>query len=127
MRANADRLGVELPDDRRFHVHFPAGATLKDGPSAGVAMTVALVSLLCDQRVRGDVAMTGEVTLRGRVLPIGGVKEKVLAAHRAGVTDVILPIANGRDVDDISDEVRDVVTIHLVSTVDEALDVALAV
>ena len=108
-------------------MHFPAGATLKDGPSAGVAMTVALVSLLCDQRVRGDVAMTGEVTLHGRVLPIGGVKEKVLAAHRAGVTDVILPIANGREVDDISDEVRDVVIIHLVSTVDEALDVALAV
>lgn len=126
LRANAERLGVELPDDRRIHVHFPAGATPKDGPSAGVTMTVALVSLLRGRRVRGDVAMTGEVTLQGRVLPIGGVKEKVLAAHRAGVTDVILPVANGRDVDDIPEQVRNEVTIHLVTTVDEALEVALA-
>lgn len=127
LRANAERLGIDLPEDRVVHVHFPAGATPKDGPSAGVTMTVALVSLLTGRRVRGDVAMTGEVTLQGRVLPIGGVKEKVLAAHRAGVTDVILPIANGRDVDDIDEKVRDQVTIHLVATVDEALEVALAV
>ncbi|MDW3219933.1 MAG: endopeptidase La [Acidimicrobiales bacterium] len=126
LRANAERIGIDLPEDRRIHVHFPAGATPKDGPSAGVTMTVALVSLLTGRRVRGDVAMTGEVTLQGRVLPIGGVKEKVLAAHRAGVTDVILPIANGRDVDDIPETVRDEVTIHLVSTVSEALAVALA-
>lgn len=125
LRANADSLGVSLPDDRRIHVHFPAGAIPKDGPSAGVTMTVALVSLLSGRRVRGDVAMTGEVTLQGRVLPIGGVKEKVLAAHRAGVTDVILPIANGPDIDDIPDAVRDEVTIHLVSSVTEALEVAL--
>jgi ATP-dependent Lon protease len=125
LQANADRVGVELPDDRRVHVHFPAGAIPKDGPSAGVTMTVALVSLLSGRRVRGDVAMTGEVTLQGRVLPIGGVKEKVLAAHRAGVTNVILPIANERDVEDIPDQVRDQVEIHLVSTVDEALAVAL--
>ena len=89
-------------------------------------MTVALVSLLTGRRVKGDVAMTGEVTLQGRVLPIGGVKEKVLAAHRAGVTDVILPIANEVDTDDIPETVRDEVTIHLVSTVGEALEVALA-
>jgi ATP-dependent Lon protease len=125
LRANPERVGVELPDDRRVHVHFPAGAIPKDGPSAGVTMTVALVSLLSGRRVRGDVAMTGEVTLQGRVLPIGGVKEKVLAAHRAGVTNVILPIANERDVEDIPDQVRDQVEIHLVSTVDEALAVAL--
>ncbi|MEM9200312.1 MAG: endopeptidase La [Actinomycetota bacterium] len=126
LRANADSLGIELPNDKRVHVHFPAGAVPKDGPSAGVTMTVALVSLLTGRRVKGDVAMTGEVTLQGRVLPIGGVKEKVLAAHRAGVTDVILPIANEPDTDDIPESIRDEVTIHLVSTVAEALDVALA-
>ena len=126
LRANAESLGIELPNDKRVHVHFPAGAVPKDGPSAGVTMTVALVSLLTGRRVKGDVAMTGEVTLQGRVLPIGGVKEKVLAAHRAGVTDVILPIANEPDTDDIPESVRDEVTIHLVSTVSEALEVALA-
>ncbi len=126
LRSNAESLGIELPNDKRVHVHFPAGAVPKDGPSAGVTMTVALVSLLTGRRVRGDVAMTGEVTLQGRVLPIGGVKEKVLAAHRAGVTDVILPIANEPDTDDIPESVRDEVTIHLVSTVGEALEVALA-
>ncbi|MEM9518348.1 MAG: endopeptidase La [Actinomycetota bacterium] len=126
LRANADSLGIELPNNKRVHVHFPAGAVPKDGPSAGVTMTVALVSLLTGRRVKGDVAMTGEVTLQGRVLPIGGVKEKVLAAHRAGVTDVILPIANEPDTDDIPESIRDEVTIHLVSTVAEALDVALA-
>jgi len=125
LRANAGRLGIELPDDQRVHVHFPAGAVPKDGPSAGVTMSVALVSLLTGRRVRGDVAMTGEVTLQGRVLPIGGVKEKVLAAHRAGVTDVILPIANEGDVDDIPESVRDEVAIHLVTRVEEALEVAL--
>jgi len=125
LRANSEKLGIELPDDRRVHVHFPAGAVPKDGPSAGVTMSVALVSLLTGRRVRGDVAMTGEVTLQGRVLPIGGVKEKVLAAHRAGVTDVILPIANEGDVDDIPEQVRDEVTIHLVTRVEEALEVAL--
>ncbi len=126
LRANAETLGIDLPNDKRVHVHFPAGAIPKDGPSAGVTMTVALVSLLTGRRVRGDVAMTGEVTLQGRVLPIGGVKEKVLAAHRAGVTDVILPIANEVDTDDIPESVRDEVTIHLVTTVAEALEVALA-
>ncbi|MEQ8842870.1 MAG: endopeptidase La [Acidimicrobiales bacterium] len=125
LRANGERLGIELPDDRRVHVHFPAGAVPKDGPSAGVTMTVALVSLLSGRRVRGDVAMTGEVTLQGRVLPIGGVKEKVLAAHRAGVTHVILPIANEGDVDDIPQAVRDDVTIHLVTRVEEAVELAL--
>jgi ATP-dependent Lon protease len=126
LRSNADAFDIELPDDKRVHVHFPAGAVPKDGPSAGVTMTVALVSLLTNRRVRGDVAMTGEVTLQGKVLPIGGVKEKVLAAHRAGVTDVILPVANGPDLEDIPDEIREAMTLHLVGSVSEAVEIALA-
>jgi ATP-dependent Lon protease len=127
LRANRSNLGLgaDLDLDRRFHVHFPAGAVPKDGPSAGITMTTALVSLLSGRRVRPDVAMTGEVTLHGRVLPIGGVKEKVLAAHRAGITDVILPRANGQDVDDLPDHVRQAVTIHLVDDVPAVLALAL--
>ncbi|MBK5222792.1 MAG: endopeptidase La [Acidimicrobiia bacterium] len=125
LRANRHQLGIEASLDQRFHVHFPAGAVPKDGPSAGVTMTTALVSALTGRRVRPDVAMTGEVTLHGKVLPIGGVKEKVLAAHRAGISHVILPMANGDDVDDLPPHVRDAVTIHLVDTVDEVLDLAL--
>ncbi len=112
--------------DRRFHVHFPAGAVPKDGPSAGITMTTALVSLLTGRPVRREVGMTGEVTLSGRVLPIGGVKQKVLAAHRAGLTEVILPARNGPDLDDLPDEVRDAMTVHLVDDVAEVLDLALA-
>ena len=128
LRANRGALGIDesVDLDRRFHVHFPAGAVPKDGPSAGITMTTALVSLLTGRRVRPDVAMTGEVTLHGRVLPIGGVKEKVLAAHRAGITDVILPRANGDDVDELPERVRDAVTIHLVDDVPAVLDLALA-
>ncbi len=124
--AHGDRWNVSLPDDKRIHVHFPAGAVPKDGPSAGIAMTTALVSLLSDTNVRSDVAMTGEVTLQGRVLPIGGVKQKVLAAHRAGVRTVILPIGNAEDVDDIPADIRDQMTIHLVTEIDEVLELALA-
>ncbi len=124
--SQGERLGVRVPADKRLHVHFPAGAVPKDGPSAGVTMTTALVSLLSGRPVRSDVAMTGEVTLQGRVLPIGGVKQKVLAAHRAGITDVILPVANGPDVEDIPSEVRDAVTIHLAGHIDDVLAVALA-
>ena len=95
MRSHADGLGIDQRDfaDRDFHVHVPAGAVPKDGPSAGVTMTVALVSLLTGRSVRRNVGMTGEVTLRGRVLPVGGIKQKVLAAHRAGLTAVIVPAA----------------------------------
>jgi ATP-dependent Lon protease len=110
---------------RRFHVHFPAGAVPKDGPSAGITMTTALVSLLTGRPVRGEVGMTGEVTLSGRVLPIGGVKQKVLAAHRAGLTEVILPARNGPDLDDLPEEVRAAMTVHLVDDVTQVLDVAL--
>jgi ATP-dependent Lon protease len=111
---------------RRFHVHFPAGAVPKDGPSAGITMTTALVSLLTGRPVRREVGMTGEVTLSGRVLPIGGVKQKVLAAHRAGLTEVILPARNGPDLDDLPDAVRQAITVHLVDDVDQVLRLALA-
>jgi ATP-dependent Lon protease len=111
---------------RRFHVHFPAGAVPKDGPSAGITMTTALVSLLTGRPVRREVGMTGEVTLSGRVLPIGGVKQKVLAAHRFGLTEVILPARNGPDLDDLPESVRDVMTVHLVDDVAQVLELALA-
>jgi ATP-dependent Lon protease len=124
--ANQASLGlVDGAVDKRLHLHVPAGAVPKDGPSAGTAMTTALVSLLSGRPVRPEVAMTGEVTLQGRVLPIGGVKQKVLAAHRAGITDVILPARNGPDLDDVPDAVRSQVTVHLVDHVSEALDLAL--
>ncbi len=121
----APLFGAEFPEGKRLHVHFPAGAVPKDGPSAGITMTTALMSLLLDRPVRGDVAMTGEVTLQGRVLPIGGVKQKVLAAHRAGIKTVILPVANGPDLDDVPEEVRDALDIHLATTIDDVLEVAL--
>ena len=124
--SQGERLGISMPADKRLHVHFPAGAIPKDGPSAGVTMTTALVSLLTGRRVRSEVAMTGEVTLQGRVLPIGGVKQKVLAAHRAGITTVLLPEANGPDVDDVPEEVRDAMTIHLVADIDQVIGYALA-
>jgi ATP-dependent Lon protease len=111
--------------DRRFHVHFPAGAVPKDGPSAGITMTAALVSLLTGRPVRPEVGMTGEVTLSGRVLPIGGVKQKVLAAHRAGLTEVILPKRNEPDLDDLPDAVRSDMTVHLVDDVADVLRLAL--
>ena len=107
------------------HVHVPAGAVPKDGPSAGVTMTTAMVSQLTNRPVRGDVGMTGEVTLQGRVLPIGGVKQKVLAAQRAGLTTVILPKRNGPDLDDVPESVREVMTFHLADDVTEVLEWAL--
>jgi ATP-dependent Lon protease len=127
VRSHAGELGVDAGDlDRRFHVHFPAGAVPKDGPSAGVTMTTALVSLLTGRPVRSEVGMTGEVTLTGRVLPIGGVKQKVLAAHRAGLTEVVLPKRNEPDVDDVPEAVRAEIAIHLVDDVGEVLALALA-
>jgi ATP-dependent Lon protease len=117
VRSHAGELGVE-PDSmrRRFHVHVPAGAVPKDGPSAGITMTTALVSLLRDQAVKPTVGMTGEITLQGTVLPIGGVKQKVLAAHRAGLTEVVLPKRNEGDLDDIPEQVRESMTFHLAET-----------
>ena len=109
---------------RAFHLHVPAGAVPKDGPSAGVTMATALVSLLTDRPVRSTVGMTGEVTLQGKVLPIGGVKQKVLAAHRAGLTDVVLPKRNEADLDDVPEAIRDQMTFHLASELSEVLTVA---
>ncbi|MBB5077626.1 endopeptidase La [Nonomuraea endophytica] len=121
---------LELPvtalKDRSVHVHFPAGAVPKDGPSAGVTLTTALASLLSGRLVRNDVAMTGEISLTGRVLPIGGVKQKLLAAHRAGITTVLIPARNEPDLDDLPKEIRDELTIHAVGDVREVLDIALA-
>jgi ATP-dependent Lon protease len=108
-----------------IHIHVPAGATPKDGPSAGVAMFMALVSLLTDRTVRSDTAMTGEISLRGLVLPVGGIKEKVVAAHRAGIRRVMLPARNRRDFDDIPEEVRQQLTFIWLERVDDAVDSAL--
>jgi len=127
VRSHAAELGIE-PDAlrRRFHVHVPAGAVPKDGPSAGITMTTALVSLLRDEAVRSTVGMTGEITLQGAVLPIGGVKQKVLAAHRAGLTEVVLPKRNGGDLEDVPANVRDEMTFHLAETYADVAAVAFA-
>jgi len=126
VRSHAAALSIDPAQLKgRFHLHVPAGAVPKDGPSAGVTMTTALVSLLRGETVRPEVGMTGEVTLQGRVLPIGGVKQKVLAAHRAGLTTVILPKRNEGDLDDVPERVREDMTFHLVGDVREALEVAI--
>ena len=126
-RAHAAELGIDgdWTATHDAHIHVPSGATPKDGPSAGVAISVALVSALTNRKVRKEIAMTGEISLRGRVLPIGGVKEKVLAAHRAGVTEIMLPRENERDLDDIPNEVKREVQFHFVEHLDEALKLAL--
>jgi ATP-dependent Lon protease len=127
VRAHAAELGVDEDafEDREFHLHVPAGAVPKDGPSAGVTMTTALASLLSGRPVRHTVGMTGEVTLQGRVLPIGGLKQKVLAAHAAGLTEVIIPERNRGDLDEVPADVREQMTFHPVMTVAEVLDRAL--
>ncbi|MDX1448296.1 MAG: endopeptidase La [Acidimicrobiia bacterium] len=126
LEANAARLGVEPSAlDGRVHLHVPAGAVPKDGPSAGITMTTALASLVSGRKVRAEVGMTGEVTLQGKVLPIGGVKQKVLAAHRAGLTEVVLPERNEADLDDVPEHVRSEMTFHVVSSIDEVLAIAL--
>jgi ATP-dependent Lon protease len=126
-RARARPLGIESEFYRTkdIHIHMPAGATPKDGPSAGIAIATAVISALTGVAVRGDVAMTGEITLRGRVLPIGGLKEKSVAAHRNKVSDVIIPQGNARDVEELPDEVRASVRFHPVKTMDEVLALAL--
>ena len=126
-RSRAGALGIdrEFHRNRDLHVHIPAGATPKDGPSAGIAIATAIVSALTGIPVRGDVAMTGEITLRGRVLPIGGLKEKAVAAHRNRVAHVLIPFQNARDLDDVPEEVRSSVSFHPVRTMDEVLQLAL--
>jgi len=126
VRAHRQDLGIEAEKfQREFHLHVPAGAIPKDGPSAGTAMTTALVSLLTGRPVKHTVGMTGEVTLQGRVLPIGGLKQKVLAAHAAGLTEVILPERNRGDLDEVPEEVREQMTFHPVMSIDEVLGLAL--
>jgi ATP-dependent Lon protease len=126
VRSHAQALGIS-PEaiNQAFHIHVPAGAVPKDGPSAGVTMTTAIVSLLTGRPVRSTVGMTGEVTLQGLVLPIGGVKQKVLAAHRMGLKEVILPKRNEKDLDDVPESVRKEMTFHLASQVDDVLQHAL--
>ncbi|WP_088007264.1 endopeptidase La [Indiicoccus explosivorum] len=127
VRARAESLGIDPDFHENFdiHIHVPEGAVPKDGPSAGITIATALVSALSKRPIRREVGMTGEITLRGRVLPIGGVKEKTLSAHRAGLKTIILPKENERDIDDIPESVRDALTFKLVSEADEVLNVAL--
>jgi ATP-dependent Lon protease len=127
VRSHAEELGVEPKafENRSFHVHVPAGAIPKDGPSAGITMATALASLLAERPVKHTVGMTGEVTLQGRVLPIGGLKQKVLAAHAAGLTDVIIPERNRADLDDVPADVREAMRFHPVMTLGEVLELAL--
>jgi ATP-dependent Lon protease len=127
VRANAERFGIprNFVDDSDIHIHVPAGAMPKDGPSAGVTMLSALVSVLTGVRVRHDVAMTGEITLRGRVLPIGGLKEKVLAAHRAGIKKVIVPERNRADLDEVPDEIKKGLEFVFTSKMDQVIEAAL--
>ncbi|BCB80453.1 endopeptidase La [Phytohabitans flavus] len=127
LRSHGAELGIDAASlaKRRTHVHFPAGAVPKDGPSAGITMVTALASLASGRPVRPEVGMTGEVTLAGRVLPIGGVKQKLLAAHRAGLTDVIIPARNEPDLDDVPEAVREALTIHTVGDVADVLELAL--
>ena len=127
VRARAERLGID-PDFHQkhdLHIHVPEGATPKDGPSAGIAMCTALVSALTKVPVRSEVAMTGEITLRGRVLPIGGLKEKLLAAHRGGIETVIIPDENVKDLAEIPKNVTESLSIRPVRWIDEVLDIAL--
>jgi ATP-dependent Lon protease len=127
VRAHEDELAIRHDDlqGQSFHVHVPAGAIPKDGPSAGITMTTALASLLTRRPVKHTVGMTGEVTLQGRVLPIGGLKQKVLAAHAAGLTDVVIPERNRADLEDVPEDVREAITFHPVLSVDEVLELAL--
>lgn len=127
VRSHAEELGLQPEEMQKFdlHLHVPKGGTPKDGPSAGVTMFTALSSLLLDAKVKKNVAMTGEITLRGAVLPVGGIKEKLLAAHRAGITEVLLPKRNERDLEDVPADVRNELKIHLVSRIDEILPLVL--
>ncbi|MBY0385139.1 endopeptidase La, partial [bacterium] len=126
-RAHADQLGIQTDwfENNHIHIHLPAGAIPKDGPSAGITMATAIIGLITNVPTARDVAMTGEVTLTGRVLPIGGVKEKCLAAYNHGAKTVILPMANQKDISDIPDEIRNKLNFIFVEHLDEVLHIAL--
>src|SRR5438045_4680444 len=127
IKARAERLGINLDFIRKrdLHIHIPEGAIPKDGPSAGITMATAMASALMRAPVHKNIAMTGEITLRGRILPIGGIKEKLLAAHRFGIDTIIMPKDNEKDLPEVPEEVRNVMTINLVDTIDEVLALAL--
>ena len=127
LRSQAKSLGIDMTDYAKYdlHIHVPAGATPKDGPSAGVTLAVALSSLLTKRRVRSDVAMTGEISLRGRVMRVGGIKEKVLAAARFGIKELILPEGNRNDWAEVPEEVREKLKVHFVRHIAEALPLTL--
>lgn len=127
VRSRSKRLGIpeDFCEKNDIHIHLPEGATPKDGPSAGIAMCTALVSVLCNIPVRADVAMTGEITLRGEVLPIGGLKEKLLAAHRGGIKTVMIPEQNVKDLVEIPDNIKNRLDIHPVKWIDQVLEIAL--
>ena len=127
VRANAARLGCEHPalEAGELHLHVPAGAVPKDGPSAGITLATAVVSVLCGRRARGDLAMTGEISLRGRVLPVGGIKDKILAAERAGIRTVLIPKRNEKDLVEVPEDVRQTLEIRTVETIDDVLAAAL--
>ena len=127
IRTNSASLGIEedFYDKRDIHIHVPAGSTPKDGPSAGVTILTSIVSLISGKPVKKNLAMTGEITLRGQVLPVGGIKEKVLASHRAGIKNIVLPQWNQKDLaEDIPKEVRKSIKFHFVDTVQDVLDIA---
>jgi len=127
IRSRAAEWGIDEDFYRKLdvHIHVPAGAVPKDGPSAGITIATAIASALTRRPVRRDIAMTGEITLRGRVLPVGGIKEKLLAAHRAGIREIVLPAENAKDLEDLPENVRKEMTFHLVEHADKALKIAL--
>ena len=127
VKAHAKQLGIadDLFDKYSLHIHVPEGAIPKDGPSAGITMATSIVSTFTQRKVRDRLAMTGEITLRGKVLPVGGIKEKILAAKRAGITDIILSADNRKDIDDISANFLTGLTFHYVNTVKEVFDIAI--
>ena len=127
MRSKTDRLKLdpEFLKTIDMHVHFPKGGTPKDGPSAGITIFAAVCSLLLKWPLKREIAMTGEITLRGAVMPVGGIKEKLLAAHRAGITEVLVPARNESDLEEVPKDIRDAMNIHLVSRVDEVLALVL--